>query len=352
MWTCPTCGGHALMLSVLRRRAPADFVRELWRAARRPDTPEGKPCPSCGRPAREVPGAYPVLLDVCPRCQLVWFDPMELDTVPRPAPSAPTPAPKVQEAVARMEAAHKQEMRRLRTVGDWREAPDQPWKYLPGLLGFPVEFDSTPLAQRPWATWGLAGLIALVGVLTFGPIDRIAMEWGLIAAQPFRHGGLDFVTSFFLHVGWLHLLGNLYFLVVFGDDVEGIVGWRRFLLLVFLSALVGDILHIALVSAPRTTPTIGASGGISGVLAFYALALPRARLGLLFWYFFWIRLPAWGFLAFWVGLQLLGVLTGATGVAYLAHLGGALAGVGLWFAWRSDLLGTAGAGRKGPFRPA
>lgn len=329
-----------MTLPILRRYAPEAFVRHVWWAARDPDTPLGQPCPSCRRSAREVPGSTPVLLDVCPRCQLVWFDAAEFDTVPRRVekPIGDVRSPEAAEALARFEIEHANRMARYREGRPPREGPGEIWKYVPALLGFPVELDEASYGSRPWATWGLVALIALVGVLTIGHIDAIARSWGLIPSRPLLHGGLNVVTSFFLHAGWMHLLGNLYFLWIFGDDVEALIGPGRFLIVVAVSAFVGDVLHVMLAS--MDLPTIGSSGGISGVLAFYVLAQPRARLALLFGWVFWIRVPAWGYLALWVLLQVLGAASGGGGVAYTAHLGGALGGLLLWFLWRDGLLGA------------
>ncbi|MHC4677439.1 MAG: rhomboid family intramembrane serine protease, partial [Planctomycetota bacterium] len=114
-------------------------------------------------------------------------------------------------------------------------------------------------------------------------------NWGLVPAELGRRFGLTFVTSFFLHGGLVHLFGNLYYLVVFGDNSEDVLGRGRYLLLIAAATIVGDIAHI--VSDPgSTTPCIGASGGISGVLAYYCLRFPKASVGIVV-FFHWVRLP-------------------------------------------------------------
>jgi membrane associated rhomboid family serine protease len=112
-------------------------------------------------------------------------------------------------------------------------------------------------------------------------------------------------------------------------------------LLIFAATLTGDAVHL-LAEPASTVPCIGASGGISGVIVFYALQFPHARLGFLFRYgyviFRWIQIPAWVALGLWMLLQsgmVLLQLNGFSNVAATAHLGGAAAGFGFWLAWRN-----------------
>ena len=216
--------------------------------------------------------------------------------------------------------------------------PDENWKWLPAFLGLPVELDSTALKCRPWATWALAALIALISVAAFFHLDEAVHRFGLIPAQPWRYGGFTWISSFFLHGGLWHLLGNLYFLLLVGDNVEDYMGRWRYILLVGLATVGGDALH-TMVAAHSTEPSIGASGGISGLLAFYALEFPRARLGFLlryFWQFSWIQMPAWAAFALWIMLQIFGVYTQLAGfshVSALAHLGGVGVGMVFWLIW-------------------
>ncbi len=129
----------------------------------------------------------------------------------------------------------------------------------------------------------------------------------------------------------MHLVGNMYFLLIFGDNVEEFLGRPRFLLLMLLATLLGDCFH--LVADPSaTTPCIGASGGISGVIVFYALQFPKARLGFLL-RFCWVKMPAYFALVLWLLYQMVLAtfqVSGFSRVSALAHLGGATAGFLFW----------------------
>jgi membrane associated rhomboid family serine protease len=161
-------------------------------------------------------------------------------------------------------------------------------------------------------------------------VPEAPLEWGVVPAEIWRHGGLTLVTSFFLHGGLLHLLGNMYFLAIFGDNVEDLLGWRRYLLLLLVASLAGDLFQAHASMAPRI-PSIGASGGIAGVIVYYGLTFPQGRLRVLKFAHL-IDVSVWAALALWVGLQLLGTIgaSAETAVAYAAHVGGAFAGLIFW----------------------
>jgi len=148
------------------------------------------------------------------------------------------------------------------------------------------------------------------------------------------------LTSFLLHGGILHLVSNMYFLLVFGDNVEDALGKAGYLGLIVAAALVGDLLHVIFDPRPQI-PVVGASGGISGVILYYALKFPRAALGILLrilFYFRWVSLPAYVYVGFWVLLQILGAfqqVAGVTNVSALAHLGGASVGAAAWLLTRN-----------------
>ena len=328
-----------MSLAVLRKSAPSAYVNRLWASAR-----EGRggrrPCPACEQPMIEVAlpsEAKPAMLDVCRACHFVWFDPREYEVVPAlPPPPEEPPLPR---EARELLALHQVELIAERARGGelGAEPPDEAWKVLPGIFGLPVEHEGHPLERVPYLTWALAALVTLVSLVAFRDLKAAVESFALIPAEPFRLGGVTFLTSFLLHGGVLHLLGNMYFLLVFGDNVEDYLGSRRYLLLIGLATVMGDLVHVA-VDPRRTIPLIGASGGISGIIAFYALKFPRVRLGFLL-RFFWIRMPAYIALVLWVLLQLALArmqVAGTTNVSALAHLGGAGAGLVCWLVWRDE----------------
>lgn len=152
------------------------------------------------------------------------------------------------------------------------------------------------------------------------------------------------LLSMFLHGGWAHLIGNMLFLWVFGDNIEDELGHLRFLVFYLLAGYAATFAH-AWANPESTLPAIGASGAISGVLGAYLFLHPRARIVtavILFIFIRFIQVPAWVYLPVWFVLQLLpglaslGARTAAEqgGVAWFAHIGGFVAGVVLLFLLR------------------
>jgi membrane associated rhomboid family serine protease len=140
--------------------------------------------------------------------------------------------------------------------------------------------------------------------------------------QPFT-----ILTSMFMHGGWLHIIGNMWFLWIFGDNLEDAMGRVRYLVFYLLCGVAAAMTQI-LLSADSTLPMVGASGAIAGVLGGYILLYPRARvrcLWILFIIITTIRVPAWLLLGIWFVSQLLIPLS--SGVAAMAHVGGFIAGL-------------------------
>ncbi len=155
-------------------------------------------------------------LDLCRECQFVWFDAREFEQLPVEA-AAPMPEQamplEAREKLAMAEVKCHSEMDALQRQQDvGSESPEEPWKWIPAAFGFPVEMDVEPVRSVPWITWGLGAVLAIVFLLTFEDLDAAVKGWGLIPDQAFRHGGLTWLSSFFLHGSLLHLAGNVYFL--------------------------------------------------------------------------------------------------------------------------------------------
>ena len=171
--------------------------------------------------------------------------------------------------------------------------------------------------------------------------QRIAMSLGMVPALLFGAGELPgaqavvpaeltLLTSMFLHGGWLHLIGNMLYLWVFGDNVEDAMGHPRFLVFYLVCGVAGGLMHAGL-NPDSVVPTVGASGAISGVLGAYLVMHPKVKVLVLAFYRLPIRLPAYIVLGGWIAMQVFFVLTdpggGEGGVAWWAHIGGFLVGL-------------------------
>ena len=141
---------------------------------------------------------------------------------------------------------------------------------------------------------------------------------------------LTLLTSMFVHGGWIHLISNMWYLWLFGDNVEDSMGRLRFILFYLLVGLAAALLH-TFIDPRSAVPMVGASGAIAGILGAYLIRFPHANVKcLLFIVFFvtFINVPAFIVLGFWIVIQLFQALTGhGSNVAWFAHIGGFVAGL-------------------------
>jgi membrane associated rhomboid family serine protease len=219
-------------------------------------------------------------------------------------------------------------------------------------------YDDNPTTTPPIVTVALIGLCAVVFLWMESLPPRAAFaatySYGFVPAVLFGLKELPpsiaavppaatIVTSMFVHGGWMHILGNMLFLWIFGNNIEDALGHFRFVLFYFLCGIAAALAQ-ALANPGSTTPMVGASGAIAGVLGAYLALFPRARVWSLLTFFFFIpiRLPAWLVLGSWFLLQWAysaGLATSsAGGVAYMAHVVGFIAGL---------LIGLLTRGRPG-----
>lgn len=182
-----------------------------------------------------------------------------------------------------------------------------------------------------------------------GELNRFVQNWGIV---PDDLNLATLITSMFLHGSWIHLGGNVLFLWVFGRNLEELIGSGRFVGFYVLSGVAAAVVHV-IVNPYSRVPTIGASGAIAAVMGAYLVKFPRSYIDTLVWFIFVARVsvPAPYFLVYWFVIQFfngIGSLSDVDytggGIAWFAHVGGFLAGMGLiklfkekrprWRAWR------------------
>jgi len=206
------------------------------------------------------------------------------------------------------------------------------------------------LVQGAGATRPLAASVCNFGLIPAELMQSVPagagfpMEDGLVCLTDPGREPWHLLTSMFLHGSWMHLLGNMWFLWLFGNNIEDSMTRPRFIAFYLLSGLAAALLQTA--ANPRSiVPMVGASGAISGVMGAYLVLYPRARVYTLVPLGFILQtfaLPAWAMLLYWAFLQLVSGVTsvaddGSGGVAFWAHIGGFVAGVVLIkFFERSD----------------
>jgi membrane associated rhomboid family serine protease len=246
-------------------------------------------------------------------------------------------------------------------VGDSARARSFPWVNLSIiLLNFlvffyelnlnaqAVSFGVTEL-DRFIRNWGStpACVNTVLGLDVVISRDRLA-EYRAICDQGDVHTLATLVTSMFLHAGWPHILGNMLFLWIFGDNVEDRMGHLGYALFYTLVGLFAGLAH-AFMNVNDLIPSVGASGAISGVMAAYLVLFPRAMIRIVLPFaFFWIaEVPAWALIGSWFLLQLingyaaLAETAQSGGIAWFAHIGGFVAGLVLVWVFKREARGPA-----------
>jgi len=207
--------------------------------------------------------------------------------------------------------------------------------------------DDQPRYSTPWVNYFLIGMNLVIYLFeaSLDPrsLDLLVRQFGVVPANlsaslsgspahPLVAVVLPYFASLFLHGSWMHVIGNMWFLYIFGDNVEDYLGHFKYLVFYLLTGVLAMGTHVAM-NLHSTAPAVGASGAIAGVLGAYFVLYPRARV--LTWFFvFVIWVPAWIILGYWFVLNFLsGTATSLAvqggnmgGVAFWAHVGGFISG--------------------------
>jgi membrane associated rhomboid family serine protease/Zn-finger nucleic acid-binding protein len=259
-------------------------------------------------------GANEVEVDICPKCHGLWLDKQE--------------GTKLYNIVAASRHAAQQ-----KELGVDR--PGVGSYIFQILTGFPMEVWN-PVKHKPVVTYTIFGLLIaayifelmLMGVMGEGVFRLLA----LVPANPMPW---SFLTYGLLHGSIMHIVGNLYFLWVFGDNVEDALGPKRFIILYLAANVAGGVLHF-LANLGSEIPMLGASGAVSGLMGAYLVLFPRVKMWIMF-IVIRLRVGIVWYLGFWLGYQVLMAAAGVQSVAWFAHLGGFAAGAGLAFLYRNSL---------------
>jgi membrane associated rhomboid family serine protease len=207
---------------------------------------------------------------------------------------------------------------------------------------FPIGDDNTSERTVPVVTYALIVLNVLFFLVELNGGDPFIEKWSVVPRRLLANPGADFptiFTSMFMHAGWLHLGGNMLYLWIFGDNVEDSFGHIKFLIFYLVCGIAATVAQLVF-STSSNVPNLGASGAIAGVLAAYIVLFPRGQVKVLMGRGL-IPMPALVVIGIWIVLQLVSgigsISTSAEtgGVAYMAHIGGFVAGIVLTLVLRA-----------------
>jgi membrane associated rhomboid family serine protease len=203
---------------------------------------------------------------------------------------------------------------------------------------FPIGDDNSSNKSPALVTYGLIAINVLVFFVELSSGDPFIQRWSVVPRRLLANPAGDFptvFTSMFMHGGWMHLLGNMLYLWIFGDNVENRFGHAKFLIFYFLCGIAATVAQVA-VDPNSNIPNLGASGAIAGVLGAYIVMFPKGQVRVLMGRGV-VNMPAFIVLGLWIVLQFVnsvGAITHSAetgGVAYMAHVGGFVAGLILTF---------------------
>lgn len=223
---------------------------------------------------------------------------------------------------------------------------------------FPIR-DDNPQLTTPYVTYGLvaANIIAWLLLQGFGEQPQLSQsicQYGFIPADflgnhisqrsfcPIDNvpNWESLLSAMFMHGGWMHLIGNMWFLWIFGNNVEDAMGPIRFLVFYILCGIAAALCQM-LADTHSSIPMVGASGAIGGVMGAYIVLYPKVHVHM-FFYFTTFAIPAFAMLGYWIGVQVIGGLNSLSGqqggVAFWAHIGGFIAGAILVFMFKNNSL--------------
>jgi len=220
---------------------------------------------------------------------------------------------------------------------------------------FPIR-DDNPQVNKPIATYIIIGLNVAAWFLLQGAgmgeqLNISVCQYGLIPADlfslnaagsacPVGSGWAGVLSSMFMHGSWMHIIGNMWFLWVFGDNIEDSMGPVRFAIFYILSGLLAATAQV--VSQPDSIiPMVGASGAIGGVMGAYIMLFPRVKVHMLVFIMI-IKVPAVAMLGYWIAVQVMGGISSMSssggGVAFWAHVGGFVGGALLALVFKDEEL--------------
>ncbi len=254
-------------------------------------------------------GDRQVEIDHCPHCQGLWLDADE--------------GPRLRAILAAEDAA------RSAAEADAGGARTYLFQLFTGM---PREVYN-PVRRRPWLLYAVVLALAAAFVVQNGLPGEVQLSLCLIPSKLWAGEQVWGLLSYaLLHGGLMHLLGNLYFLWIFADNVEDRLGKDGLAGVLVAATLLGGLAHAA-VTPGSEVPVLGASGAVAGAMGAYLVLFPRVKLWVVV-VFIRFKIGVIWYLGFWVGLQVLNVALGVTGIAWYAHLGGFAAGVAVAVALR------------------
>lgn len=333
--SCASCNSQLLTLAALKKLTSDELARSIWTLSLRQQQSSVHACPLCSQRMLEVyVSTNETEIDLCPHCQAVWLDrgeAQQLDLTDEhysvePFAFDPRLTPDAQKELALLGSEFLQQQHEQLKGNN---PPDSLSQKILGYIGFPISLSYLKECTQPWISLTLAALIVLVYPFTFQNIEQYGLLFGIIPAQGFFASLARSFSASFIHSEAIHVIGNLYFLLVIGMRIEQQLSNKNFLILLCVSSMSTGLM-LALSNSTETVPYIGSSGVLFGLLAYYIIQSPLARWSFVMWIGnrpFWYSLPTFILAIPWVFYTVIIQIYSHHALSAFAVLGGALGGL-------------------------
>ena len=276
-------------------------------------------CPTCRKEMQNLQYRYGRLrINRCEQCKGIWLDKNEEEVLQRIIKKQKSL--KIIYLSGKASQKEKKLLERYKEYeGDKKTTGAETFFQI--MSGLPVERNLKPF-NVPFITYILIAVNIIVFLISLSDLREFVYSFGYI---PQNREYIKIIYSMFIHGGFLHVLGNMYFLWIMGDNVEDVIGPWKYLALYFLAGIISG--YIGGLIGAQNLPHIGASGAVASMMAAYLLLFPRARFLLRFYIFIVVPVPSIIYLLFWVGYQFIIAVRGGTNVSWSAHIAGYVVGL-------------------------
>ncbi len=334
--SCNSCDGQFVSLFNLNQSVDNNTVIELWNQSFKANSHETRTCPSCVGSMKvfnfNIPsGNTSIEVDLCRPCKSIWLDSNEEAQLAGPNELTPSTPKILNTATAAASSTAFPPIEQGKKNSHFQSArPPGGLATLITLMGMPIELKKDVHKKPPIITWLLIVFSVISSFMAF--TDETLFNFLQFSTnKPFAEQIRSSVTVFFVHGGWMHLIGNMYFLFVFGDNVESDLGKFRYILLVVLGTLVSTFAFTF--TDNSGIPLVGASGGISALMGYYLLRFPKRKF-VVSYFLNWFYISSMVFGALYILKDLAGMFMGGSNVAHISHLSGVVIGAIFYFIFK------------------
>lgn len=277
LYSCKSCESGLISKNLLLNKFSGEFIRNIRNSiislTLNSSTPYNIRCPKCNHTMFQFTSHFRGTnhpIDFCSNCSLFWLDKVELESI---LINRNQELNNVRSNIVNLESIkleqnlEKDRYRESNSIAIWQR-----------IFGLKLEGEHAYFSKFPITIWIISSILIFLNIKTWMSHSDI-LQFSLIPSDPLKNYGFNLISSFFIHMNPYHLGINIYFLLLFGDRIENEIGKMRILALLFLSAFFASLMDI-LIRSNSEIPSVGAGGGIAGLLMYFTLAYPNTKISI------------------------------------------------------------------------